>query len=153
MPASDSLGKNVTLAFENLQNEDILSSLKNGLLDFGVLSRAIDEPRIASVPLGRLEFRLFIPENLWKGDSKDGASILDGLPWAQLSNTGAIARALAAEAKRKRCRLKIRYRFSSYPQLAKAIMNGQVAGVMPALAVANMPPGTVRALTLPFLSV
>lgn len=151
MPASDSLGRNVTLAFENLQNEDILSSLKSGLLDFGVVSRAIDEPKIDSVPLGHLEFRLFIPEKLWSGDVKRGASVLDGLPLGQLSGTGAISQLLAAEAKRKKCRLEVRYRFSSYPQLARAIVDGKVAGVMPALAAANMPSGMVRALALPFL--
>jgi len=151
MPPPNRLGNNITLAFENLRNEDILSSLKVGLLDFGVLSCTLDEPRIESVPLGRLEFRLFIPDNLRRNDAKSGASILRDLPLGQLSDSKTIARALAGEARRTDCRLDIRYRFSSYPQLARAILDGNVAGVMPAIALTNLPNGTVSALKLPFL--
>jgi DNA-binding transcriptional LysR family regulator len=151
IPAPSILGKNVTLAFENLRNEDILSGLKTGVLDFGVLSRSVDDPKIESVPLGRMEFRLFVPETLCDQSKKPKASILDGLPLAQLTSASAITRTLEQEAKRKKLNLNIRFRFSSYPQLARAILNGQVAGVMPALAAAGMPAGTVRTVALPLL--
>lgn len=151
IPPPNILGKNVTLAFENLRNEDILSGLKTGVLDFGVLSRSVDDPKIESIPLGRMEFRLFVPETLCGHSKKPKASILKGLPLAQLTNASAITRALEQEAKRKKLNLNIRFKFSSYPQLARAILNGQVAGVMPALAAAGMPAGAVRSVALPLL--
>lgn len=151
IPAPSVLGKNVTLTFENLRNEEILSGLKTGELDFGVLSRAVDDPKIESVSLGRMEFRLFVPEGLYERCSKSRKSILDGLPMAQLTSANAITRSLEQEAKRRKLNLNIRFRFSSYPQLAKAILSGQVAGVMPALAGAGMTPGAVRTVALPHL--
>lgn len=76
---------------------------------------------------------------------------LEGLPLAQLTSATAITRTLAQEAKRKKLSQNIRFKFSSYPQLAKAIGSDQVAGVMPAIAAAGMPQDTVRMVALPLL--
>jgi DNA-binding transcriptional LysR family regulator len=151
LPDPAIFAKNITLAFENLRNEEILAAVKNGSLDFGVVSRSRPDARLESVSLGRLEFRLFVPERLAKTSKAFGASILQGLPLAQLTSAGVVASALESEMKRKRFTLDVRLKFSSYPQLALAVRSGRVAAVMPALAFDGSSEKEVRSVKLPFL--
>lgn len=151
MPTSATLGKNLMLVFENLRNEDILSGIKSGDLDFGVISRMVGDPKLESTPLGRLEFRLFVPERFYRPTARTDRAILAGLPMAELIGANAISNALTNEAKAKTSEHNVRFRFSSYPQLARAISSGEVAGIMPLMAATGMPKTGIRMVELRLL--
>jgi len=142
---------NVTL--QNLRTEEILKHLADGSLDLGVVSRLDSNRALASVPLGRLDYGLFLPAG-WPGVTKRckvPSEILNGLPLATLDGSSGLRRALEQEAEKHRLKLEIRLRFSSYPQLAQAVQSLKVAALMPTLAAQSLPAGSFQLIRLPFL--
>jgi len=69
-----------------------------------------------------------------------------------LDGSAGIREAVEKEAQRTGIKLNVRLRFSSYPQLAQAVQNLDVAAIMPELASASFDSTKVRMATLPFLT-
>src|SRR6185295_1025909 len=95
----------------------------------GVLSRCEPHRSLASVPLGRIEFRLFAPAALLPANPrlKVKSDILANLHLATLEGSPGIRQAIEQEAQRIGIKLNMRLRFSSYPQLAQAVQTLGVA--------------------------
>lgn len=140
----------VALSFHNLRTDDILKNLADGSLDFGVVSRLKTGPVLGSLPLGQLEYALFVPAELVKG--KPSSKLLGQVPLALLQGSDSVHRALDEAARRYKLKLDVRLRLSSYPQLAAAVQCQKVAAIMPTLATAAFPAGTVCVLRLDFLA-
>ena len=144
----------LTMTFQNLKTDEILSGLVDGGLDFGVVSRFEPHRALASAPLVKLDFCLFAPAKLLPANErlKLRSDILGQLPLAMLEGSAGIRQAIEKEAQRAGFKLNVRLRFSSYPQLAQAVSNLEVAAIMPRLAESSFGTTTVRVVSLPFLS-
>lgn len=144
----------LTVRFQNLKTNEILSEVLNGGIDFGVVSRCEPHRTIACAPLGKLEFCLFVPAALFPKNAglKLKSDVLGQLPLAMLDGSAGIRQAVDQEARRIGVKLNVRLRFSSYPQVAQAVENLNVAAIMPKLAAASLKGNSVRVIALPFLS-
>ena len=144
----------LTVTFQNLKTDEILSGLVDGGRDFGVVSRFEPHRALASAPLVKLDFCLFAPAKLLPANErlKLRSDILGQLPLAMLEGSAGIRQAIEKEAQRAGFKLNVRLRFSSYPQLAQAVSNLEVAAIMPRLAESSFGTTTVRVVSLPFLS-
>jgi DNA-binding transcriptional LysR family regulator len=144
----------LNVTFQNLKTDEILGEVVDGTLDFGVVSRFETHPALVSVPLGQLEFRLFALAKLLPANEclKPSSKILGQLPLAMLQGSAGIRQAIEQEAQRVGAKLNVRLRFSSYPQLAQAVSNLEVAAIMPRLAEPSFEGKGVRAVRLAFLT-
>ena len=144
----------LTVTFQTVKTDEILSGLVDGGLDFGVVSRFEPHRALASAPLVKLDFCLFAPAKLLPANErlKLRSDILGQLPLAMLEGSAGIRQAIEKEAQRAGFKLNVRLRFSSYPQLAQAVSNLEVAAIMPRLAESSFGTTTVRVVSLPFLS-
>ncbi len=144
----------LTVTFQNLKTDAILIGLVDGGLDFGVVSRFESHRALASALLGKLDFCLFAPAKLLPANErlKLRSDILGQLPLAMLEGSAGIRQAVEQEAQRAGFKLNVRLRFSSYPQLAQAVSNLEVAAIMPRLAESSFGTTIVRVVSLPFLS-
>lgn len=143
----------LAVAFQNLKTDEILRRLLDGGVDLGVVSHYAPNRALASAPLGKMEFCLFVPAALLPANPKlkIKSDVLGQLPLAMLEGSPGIRQAVEQEAQRTGIKLNVRLRFSSYPQLAQAVQNLGVAAVMPKLAAASLQGTEVRAIPLPFL--
>jgi len=143
----------LTVTFQNLKTDEILRGVLDGAVDLGVVSRCEPHRALGCAPLGKLEFCLFAPAALLPANPKlkVKSEILGHLPLAMLEGSAGIRQAIEQEAKRTGIKLKVRLRFSSYPQLAQAVQNLGVAAVMPKLAAGSFKGTDVRAVPLSFL--
>ncbi len=141
---------NVTLNFQNLRTDDILKKLADGSLDFGVVSRFKAGSGLSSLPLGQLDYGLFLPAELLKG--RPSLKLLGQVPLALLQSSDSVRQALDKAAGRHKLKLDVRLRLSSYPQLAAAVQCQKVAAIMPTLATAAFPAGSVCVIQLEFLA-
>ena len=109
---------------------------------------------LVSAPLGKLDFRLFVPARLLPANErlKPSSEILGQIPLAMLDGSAGIRQAIEQEAQRAGAKLNVRLRFSSYPQLAQAVSSLEVGAVLPRLAESAFEGKAVRAVSLPFLS-
>jgi DNA-binding transcriptional LysR family regulator len=144
----------LAVTFQNLKTDEILQRLLDGGLDFGVVSRCEPHRALASAPLGKLDYGLFAPGSLLPANPKQKlkSDILGRLPLAMLDGSAGVRQALEQEAQQAGFKLDVRLRFSSYPQLAQAVQNLNVAAVMPTLAAASFKQSEVQVVALPFLS-
>lgn len=142
----------VTVNFQNLRTDDILKQLADGTLDFGVVTRTNSDRQLESVPLGQLEYALFVPDEFVRGNlRKDPVELLGRVPLALLLGTEAVRHALEELAQKHELKLDVRLRLSSYPQLAAAVQNLKLAAVMPTLAASSLSVERIRMIRLPVL--
>jgi DNA-binding transcriptional LysR family regulator len=143
----------LAITFQNLKTDEILEHVLDGSIDFGVVSRYEPHRALTCAPLGKLEFCLFIPEALLPANPKLKVKpdVLGQVPLAMLEGSAGIRDAVEREAHRIGIKLNIRLRFSSYPQLAQAVENLNVAAIMPRLAATSFKGTSIRAVSLPFL--
>lgn len=140
----------VTVSFRNLRTDDILQGLADGTLDFGVVARFPSHRAFKSVPLGRLDYALFVPVAL--PSAKPSVTLLGRVPLALLEGGETIQRVLDRLAHAHELKLDVRLRLTSYPQLVTAVRQQHVAAFLPVLAAEAFPPGSVRMVKLPFMA-
>lgn len=144
----------LSVSFQNLKTDEVMHQLLDGSLDFGVVTRCEPHRALSSAPIGKMEFALFAPTALLPNNPrlKFKPEILGQLPLAMLDGSAGIRTALQDEAQRAGVKLNVRLRFSSYPQLAHAVRNLEVAAIMPTLAATAFENSNVRCISLPFLN-
>jgi len=142
----------IALSFQNLRSEDIFEQLSDGTLDFGVVTHPVQDKRLESVLLGRLEYALFVPSGMRADKGKNSElGLLQNIPLALLIGGNAVRQALEKLAQDQEFKLNVRLRLSSYPQLVAAVQYLKVAAVMPTLAAASLPAGQIQMVRLPLL--
>jgi DNA-binding transcriptional LysR family regulator len=144
----------LAVTFQNLKTDEIVKRVLDSSVHYGVVTRFKPHRALASAPLGKLEFRLYAPAQLLPANRhvKLTSEILNHLPLAMLDGSAGIREAVEKEAQKAAIKLNVRLRFSSYPQLAQAVQNLDVAAIMPELVVATFDSTKVRFVTLPFLT-
>ena len=114
----------------NLQTEEIIARLRDGRLDAGLLRQDAVAPPLSCARLGVVEYQLAVPKSRGKPDVW---SALARHPVAVLAG-GEITAALEDAAAKKRVRLNVFLRGSSYAQLVEAARQLGCAAVLPTFA-------------------
>lgn len=131
---------------------EIIQKVENRALDAGIVRKsAVHQPDLACETIGEIQYRLFIPPRLKKGQNKLGlAPSIKGVPFCTLTGDGEYAKAMTtflsafSGIPALNC--------SSMTQMYAAVQSGQYAAVLPANAAAGIPQSTARAYTLPELT-
>jgi DNA-binding transcriptional LysR family regulator len=125
--------------FLNLPTSEAVKRLTDGVIDFALVrADAITHP-LKATPLGVMRFSLFIPQNLIPlAVAPDDLRWLDNLPMATLEGEGSFRGALAEIAKKHKIKVNIQIECSSFPLAARAVANGGVAAILPAIAAKEL---------------
>lgn len=131
---------NVRLNFLNLTTVEIASRLTEGTIDLGLLRDDAVEKPLKSAPLGVMGYSLFLPQALrnQKKGRGTGAALLNGLPLAILEGEGNFRRALGTFAKSHSIRIQAEVECSSFPLVARALVTGKLAAILPGMARAEL---------------
>jgi DNA-binding transcriptional LysR family regulator len=142
----------LALTLHNLQSEEIVSRLRDGRLDFGVLRRSAVGAGLLSLPAGAVEYALFIPRAAFpQAQPATAAQLLAQVPVAVLEGTSTVSAALSDWAAENRVRLNIRLRCTSLVQAAAAVKGLGMAAVLPVWAQLEFSTEAVTCLSLPVL--
>lgn len=147
-----------TFGLRNMRTIDILHGLQDISVDFGLIRTDVLTPNLASLPLGRIEYALFIPKSLMPYQASRGQPIknriqtqikpskgndclwaLTNCPLAGLHGKGEFNRRLAATASTKGINLRFSLECDSFPSLSRAVASGGYAAVLPVLARSELP--------------
>lgn len=143
----------LALALHNLQSEEIIRRLRDGRLDLGIVRRSAVGTGLASLPIGAIEYALFVPRAaLPKGQNADLGPLLSKVPLALLEGSSAVTAALADWAADNGIRLNVRLHCTSLVQAAVALKDLRMAAVLPAWAKSGFDEKTAICLSLPMLS-
>jgi DNA-binding transcriptional LysR family regulator len=143
----------VAFTLHNLQSGEIVTRLRDGRLDFGILRQTDVGSGLEGLTLGRVSYALLVPATaLARGPREPLRQLLNRLPLAVLEGGGAVHDALAAWAAGRGVTLNVRLRCTSLVQAAAAVGPLGVAAVLPTWAAAAFAPGRVAQVRLPFLS-
>ena len=125
--------------FLNLTNAEIVHRLNDGLIDFGLVRKGEAIKPLASAPLGRVAFSLFVPKEMQaRAKGNQFGEFIGALPLAVLEGEGNFRRELAAIARKNKLRLNVKVECSSFPLVARALAGGTLAGILPGMAAAEM---------------
>lgn len=121
--------------FLNLTNAEIIQRLIDGLIDFGIVRKAEVPRQLGRQVLGSMTFSLFLPEHMHKRtQGKLFENYIAVLPLAILEGEGSFRQDLAGIARKRKLRLDVKMECSSFPLVARAVANGNVAGILPNIA-------------------
>jgi DNA-binding transcriptional LysR family regulator len=129
----------VRLKFLNLSTDDAVKRLADGVIDFALVRKDAVARPLQAKAIGTMGYSLFVPAGLHATTGrKEGLKLLDGLPLACLEGEGSFRTALAQIAKKAEVKLNILIECSSFPLVARAVAKGQVAGILPTIAAADL---------------
>lgn len=140
----------LALTVHNLQSEEITTRLRDGRLDLGILRHSAVTAGLQSLPLGEVEYALFVPRAAFpQGRAATPAQLLSRLPMAVLEGSSSVTAVLEEWAAENRVRLNVRLRCTSLVQAAAAVEHLGMATVLPLWAAAGWSAGSVARLHLP----
>ncbi len=144
---------NVTFRTLNLPTAEIVTRLRDGTVDLGVVREgSVAQPLKASL-LGTMAFSLFVPAPMLP-DSKSNtlsADALAKLPLATLEGAGQFRQELDRLSARQKKALNIQLQLSSFPLVARAVQTGGFAAVLPSIASVDLKSSEVVEMRLDFL--
>jgi DNA-binding transcriptional LysR family regulator len=122
----------VTFILHNLQTDEIASRLRDGRLDLGIARQDEVKTPLKCTRLGVVEYRVAVPKASFRPEDKgDVWGALKRHPVALLADSE-ITSALENTAEKKRTRLNVCLRGSSYAQLVEAVRSAGCAAILPA---------------------
>lgn len=127
--------KSISLRFDNLRTDDIVSRLCACQMEFGLIrgaSRACVPLKCAR--LGKIGYSLFVPADLLKTAKLPVPRILSVVPLAVLNEESLINKALHDIRLPGNSTLDERYQCSSLAEIAGLVAEKQAAGVLPSTA-------------------
>ncbi len=154
MPRLDKIREqlpNIRLKFLNLPTADAVKRLADGLIDFALVRKHAVARPLQTSSLGVMGYSLFIPATLQPAGRKDSLKLLDALPLATLEGEGSFRSDLAQIAKKAGVKLNIQIECSSFPLAARAVAKGNVAAILPTIAIADLPVEAANPIPLSFL--
>ncbi len=129
----------VRFKFLNLTTDEAVKRLADGMIDFALVREDAVARPLQSTPLGVMGYSLFIPQNLKSAvGPKENLKLLDNLPLATLEGEGSFRGMLADIAKRQKSGLNIQVECSSFTLAARAVSEGNVAAILPAIAASEL---------------
>ena len=121
----------------NLRTEVIVSELKKGSLDFGIIRKDAVESELATLDLGQLNFSLFVPSKTGLNTQSAVARMSD-LRFAGMEGQGMYQRAIQGIAEKDGLLMRFEIFCSSFPMMAKAMIASQLSGILPSSAVVDL---------------
>ncbi|MSU21585.1 MAG: LysR family transcriptional regulator [Pedosphaera sp.] len=135
----------VVWTLQNLQTEEIVARLADGRTDLGILRSEAVPKSLRSVPLGKLEFALFVPKGLLDESSpSDIGKLLGQLPLAVLEGHSQLNEVLQDSARKTGVGLNVQLCCSSLTQVAEAVQKLGFAALLPTLAKQALAPAEVE---------
>ena len=143
-------GPAIAVRLLNLRVRDVLAQLAEHKLEFGVVRVPADVPApLKSMPLGRIEYRVFASKSLIMRTGAKAATSL-ALPLAALEGDPRLAK-LAARPSigRDTHALQATFECTSLPQIHALVAEGLAAGILPALAAGSFDRDSVTTIAVP----
>jgi DNA-binding transcriptional LysR family regulator len=141
----------VRLKISNLRSGEIITRVAEMRLDFGLARAGLVRPPLKAHPLGRIEYRLFLPRRFQRQAAHlSPLEMLVKFPIATLGSDTEFFGSLLLSAERKGSPVNLRLVTESFPQAARAVLSGGYAGILPAHAAVDLEGAGVVALDLPF---
>ena len=140
------------LEFRNLRSQDIIRALQESELDFGIVRRDACPSDLRQTRLGRISYRLYVPNGLYaRVRKKPEADLLKHLPLAMLEGEGQFKARLQEASTKQRVSLNLRVVCSSFPLMTEVLKQEQVAAILPNIAEAVLPKTKFECLKLKML--
>jgi len=130
----------VALSFRNLQTSEIVTMLRDGEIDLGLVRKRAVPKGLESFPYNKLEQRLFVPEALKKGlsDPVDIKTVAE-LPLAVLEGSGLARKTLDSLFLDGEVQPNYALECSSSTQIARAVGEMGFCGFLPTVAKKSLP--------------
>ena len=155
----------VRLRVLNLSSAEIASALADGTIDLGIVRQGATG-KLQNAPLGKMEFSLFVPNQLLgegvkapkhRSSGRESALVfrqmeptdvgcykkLMRLPLATLEGAGEFRAGLERITRRKKVALNLVLELSSFPLIARAVQGGVCAAFLPGQARVEFDPAEV----------
>ena len=121
----------------NLPTTEIVSRLRDGTVDVGLVREGSIARPLQASPLGTMTFSAFVPAQMFPG-TKLSAKALAKLPLATLEGTGQFRQELDRLFARQKLAPNIQLELSSFPLVARAVQMGGCAAILPRNAAAEL---------------
>jgi len=145
--------RNVSFRVLNLPTAEIITRLRDGTVDLGLVRDGSVTPTLKASALGTLGFSLFVPTGLISSPQQKelSAKVISSLPLATLEGAGQFRQELEKLAKRQKLSFNIQFEVSSFLQAARAVQTGKFAAILPSIAAAELQGADVVELKPEFL--
>ena len=140
---------NTVFVFLNLKSTEILSRLKDGTIDLGLVRDGGFSSPLKASPLGMMSHSLFVSQQ--SNPSNDVKKILEALPVATLEGGGSFRRELTAAFQKDGVRLNIQLECSSFPLIARVLKSHKAVAILPSIAKCEFGAGLVTEIKTPLL--
>jgi len=129
----------VSFRLPNLQTRDIIEQLHARILDFGILRTDRIPASFHKRAIGRLSYRLAVPQPLKsRVGKKPQPDILGNIPLAVMGGDSSVGRSILDISRSTGVKLNVAVECDSFPAIVRAIGSGRVAGIIPDLAIADL---------------
>ena len=130
-------------ATHHLRTGEIVQQLNDARTDFGIIRKNAVVSGLRSVALGKLQYSIVVPANLLRRHQKISfEEALATLPLAAQTTDGEFSTRLREIATDAKIPFRPLLCCQSFPQVFSAVRSGEFAGVLPDIAVSEMPPGS-----------
>lgn len=130
---------NATVELEQMRSADVVRSVEDGRLDFGIVREDALPKEIKRWRLGSVGYALFAANGLWKGRSTVN-EVLSNAPVGELLPGGQFAERWQQWLSNERVTPHVFVRVSSFIDLAKIVKTGDAAAVLPEFAAVDFDP-------------
>jgi DNA-binding transcriptional LysR family regulator len=153
LPAIQKKLPNVAFRLLNLPTAEIVTRLREGTVDLGLIRAGSTAPPLQSRPLGTMKFSLFVPARILPPAMRNKMTPAGfaRLPLATLEGGGQFRQELERLSVRHQTALNIQLEVSSFPLMAKAVRTGGFAAVLPSVAAGEFAGSDVIELQPEFL--
>lgn len=121
----------------NLRTDEIVSQLKKGALDFGVIRKEAVDHELSAIDIGNWEFSLFVPSRL-EVSSESALQQMSDLNFAGMEGTGTYQNSIDGIAEQNGVLIRYQVFCSSFPMMAKAMRASQISGILPSMAAVEL---------------
>ncbi|MES2923883.1 MAG: LysR family transcriptional regulator substrate-binding protein [Verrucomicrobiota bacterium] len=130
---------NVIVELEQMRSADVVRSVADGRIDFGIVREDAVPSEIKRWRLGKVGYAVFAANGFWKGRSSV-EELVRTVPTAELLPGGQFTERWHEWLAKKQIAPMMLARVSSFTELAKVVRNGSAAAVLPELALVEFDP-------------
>ena len=127
---------NAMVELEQMRSADVVRSVADGRLDFGIVREDAIPPETKRWRLGTVGYALFATNALWKGRSSV-EEVIQSVPIAELLSGGQFMERWHQWLAKESLAPKVFARVSSFTDLAKVVQSGHAASALPDLAAVD----------------
>lgn len=122
------------LEFQNLTTQQSVAKLSAGEIDMAIMREDAAPPGSARKPCGELSYSLVIPRSLLPQQDAAGIENLDGLPMVAVQSEGLLNTAFSNLTRNRGLKPRIEVTVGSLDLVKQMVLQGQAAGILPAVA-------------------